>query len=96
MYIVQDGKDFFMGLCESNFCKTVLGPDPPGLQRGNGRLVVAEKTHDKEMGCVWEPTKVWSVNKKSVEEQRCGVWTWMCDIWATTIHRVIKCWPVGG
>ena len=41
-YFEKSGKRYFMGLCESNFCKTIVGPDAPGLDRGNGRVVLAE------------------------------------------------------
>ncbi|GIL81172.1 hypothetical protein Vretifemale_10069 [Volvox reticuliferus] len=56
----RDGKRHMLGLCESNFCKTVLGPDPPGLQRGNGRLVWAtyHAPEDEYDECRWDVQKV--------------------------------------
>ncbi|KAG2446320.1 hypothetical protein HXX76_000908 [Chlamydomonas incerta] len=56
----RDGKRHMLGLCESNFCKTILGPDPPGLQRGNGRLVWAtyHAPEDQYDECIWNVEKV--------------------------------------
>ncbi|KAG2487158.1 hypothetical protein HYH03_014270 [Edaphochlamys debaryana] len=58
----RDGKRQMLGMCESNHCKTILGPDPPGLQRGHGRLVWAEyqgaDPTDEHDECRWNVKRV--------------------------------------
>lgn len=38
--------------------QTVLGDDPPGLQPGHGRLVVAELREEQDGTCEWDVVKV--------------------------------------
>ncbi|KXZ48993.1 hypothetical protein GPECTOR_24g283 [Gonium pectorale] len=57
----RGGERHMLGLCESNYCKTITGDDPPGLQRGNGRLVWATYRpagRQEEEHCTWEVQKV--------------------------------------
>ncbi|GFR52398.1 hypothetical protein Agub_g14908 [Astrephomene gubernaculifera] len=56
----KDGVRHLLGLCESNFCATIHGPDAPGLQRGNGRLVWARyrAVAGPNDECSWEVEKV--------------------------------------
>jgi len=63
-YFERDGKRLFMGLCESNYCKTIIGKEPPGLDRGHGRLVVAELQEDDGV-CEWKTQKVIDIPKKA-------------------------------
>lgn len=40
--------------------QTVQGDDPPGLQPGHGRLVVAELREEQDGTCEWDVVKVGS------------------------------------
>lgn len=59
-------KRYMMGLCESNYCKTIVGDDPPGMDPGHGRIVLAEMVMDKSTGaCSWEVIKVIKIPRKA-------------------------------
>ncbi|GAX80362.1 hypothetical protein CEUSTIGMA_g7801.t1 [Chlamydomonas eustigma] len=59
-YIEMDGTKYFMGLYESNYCRTVVpGPDAPGLDRGHGRVILAQKVAEtRHKNCSWEVVKI--------------------------------------
>ncbi|KAG1654972.1 hypothetical protein FOA52_004559 [Chlamydomonas sp. UWO 241] len=63
-YFEQDHKRFFMGLCESNYCQTVQGDSPPGLDRGHGRIVLAEQVVTNGE-CTWRTVKVIEVPRQA-------------------------------
>ena len=47
------GQRWFLGLCESNHCQTIQGVDPPGLDPGHGRMVLAKMVTEQkgDEGC---------------------------------------------
>mmetsp|Transcript_48488 Transcript_48488/g.113491 ORF Transcript_48488/g.113491 Transcript_48488/m.113491 type:complete len:399 (+) Transcript_48488:62-1258(+) len=50
-----NGEFYLVGLCEGNWCRE----NDKGKEKGNGRLVIAEKktSKDAHFGCVWETKK---------------------------------------
>lgn len=60
-YFEKGDERYLMGLCESNFCKTIIGPNAPGLQRGNARLIWTKLSINpnktEEDSCHWEVIK---------------------------------------
>mmetsp|Transcript_2562 Transcript_2562/g.4346 ORF Transcript_2562/g.4346 Transcript_2562/m.4346 type:complete len:422 (+) Transcript_2562:53-1318(+) len=65
-YYEEGGDKFLLGVCESNYCKTILGDDPPGLQRGNGRAVLTKHVKgDDEDSCHWEVVKEMNIPEEA-------------------------------
>lgn len=58
-------KRYMMGLCESNYCRTIQGEDPPGMDPGHGRVVLAEMVTNKTGACSWEVIKVIKIPRKA-------------------------------
>lgn len=61
------GQRWLLGLCESNHCKTIVGVDPPGLDPGHGRMVLARLVEEDkgDEWCRWEVEKIIKVPKKA-------------------------------
>jgi len=59
-YYEAGGERYLLGQCESNYCKTIVGDDPPGLDRGHGRLILTRYAKGKPGdvdACAWEVIK---------------------------------------
>eukprot|EP00798_Chlamydomonas_sp_ICE-L_P032555 gene32555-17274_t len=57
-YFKRDNHRYFMGLCESNYCKTSSGEDAPGREKGHGRLVLAKMVEIEGGDCNWQVEKI--------------------------------------
>mmetsp|Transcript_38680 Transcript_38680/g.75582 ORF Transcript_38680/g.75582 Transcript_38680/m.75582 type:complete len:400 (-) Transcript_38680:211-1410(-) len=57
-YVAKDGKRYFLGLCEGNYCK---GGDE-GREPGNGRIIVSSFVQDGDK-CMWDVEKVINLPK---------------------------------
>jgi len=68
-YFEKGGERYLMALCESNYCRTIVPtpeqPDPPGLDRGHGRVILAKMTTAPDGDCEWAVEKVIKVPRRA-------------------------------